>query len=57
MPGLINLDVADVRSVMGMALLRSWRGLHRLFALLMLLAVVVHIGVAWHYGYRWIFGS
>ena len=37
------------------ALLRSWRGLHRFFALLMLAAVLLHAGVAWHYGYRWIF--
>lgn len=38
------------------ALLRSWRGLHRFFALLMLASVLLHAGVAWHYGYRWIFG-
>ena len=37
------------------ALLRSWRGLHRFFALLMLAAVLLHAGIAWHYGYRWIF--
>jgi hypothetical protein len=37
------------------ALLRSWRGLHRFFALLMLAAVILHGGVAWYYGYRWIF--
>jgi len=48
---------ADVRSVATTALLRSWRSLHRMFALLMLLAVVVHVGMAWHYGYHWIFGS
>lgn len=36
-------------------LMRSWRGLHRFFALLMLALLVVHIGVAWYYGYRWIF--
>jgi hypothetical protein len=36
-------------------ILRSWRSLHRLSALLMLLTVAVHIGVAWHFGYRWIF--
>jgi hypothetical protein len=48
---------ADVRAVSTAALLRSWRSLHRLFALLMLLAVIVHVGVAWYYGYRWIFGA
>jgi hypothetical protein len=37
------------------ALLRSWRGLHRFFALLMLAAVLLHGGIAWYYGYRWIF--
>jgi len=37
------------------ALVRSWRGLHRFFALFMLAAVLLHAGVAWYYGYRWIF--
>jgi hypothetical protein len=47
---------ADARAAGTTALLRSWRGLHRLFALLMLAAVFLHAGVAWYYGYRWIFG-
>jgi dihydropyrimidine dehydrogenase (NAD+) subunit PreT len=38
-------------------LMRSWRGFHRFFALLMLALLVVHIGVAWYYGYRWIFSK
>jgi len=46
---------AEVRSISRSALLRSWRSLHRLFAILVLLAVAVHAGVAWHFGYRWIF--
>jgi dihydropyrimidine dehydrogenase (NAD+) subunit PreT len=46
---------ADARSAGTTALLRSWRGLHRLFALVMLAAVFLHAGVAWYYGYRWIF--
>lgn len=46
---------ADARASGMTALLRSWRGIHRFFALLMLLAVGIHAGVAWHYGYRWIF--
>ena len=50
-----GLTYADVQSGMA-ALLRSWRGLHRFFALLMLAAVLLHAGVAWYYGYRWIFG-
>lgn len=37
-------------------ILRSWRSVHRLAALTMLVTVGVHIGVAWHFGYRWIFG-
>ncbi|MDB4952694.1 MAG: FAD-dependent pyridine nucleotide-disulfide oxidoreductase [Myxococcales bacterium] len=45
----------DARASGVSALLRSWRGLHRFFALLMLAAVLLHAGVAWHYGYRWIF--
>ncbi len=45
----------EVRGQAGVALLRSWRALHRLFALTMLVTVGVHVGVAWYYGYRWIF--
>jgi|GEM_PF-2937996 len=45
----------DTRASGMAALLRSWRSLHRFFALLMLVAVGVHAGIAWHYGYRWIF--
>ena len=46
---------ADARAPGAAALLRTWRGLHRFFAILMLLAVSLHIGVAWYWGYRWIF--
>jgi hypothetical protein len=53
------LEVAaaiDARAAGMTALLRSWRGLHRFFALLMLAAVLLHAGVAWRLGYgRWIF--
>jgi hypothetical protein len=45
----------DARASGIAALLRSWRGLHRLFALIMLVAVLLHAGVAWYFGYRWIF--
>jgi hypothetical protein len=45
----------EARAVGATAILRSWRSLHRLFAILMLLTVALHAGVAWHYGYRWIF--
>lgn len=47
---------ADARASGIAALLRSWRAMHRFFALLMLAAVFLHAGVAWYYGYRWIFG-
>lgn len=53
---LVAAAAADARAAGVHALLRSWRGLHRFFALLMLAAVLLHAGVAWHYGYgRWIF--
>lgn len=38
-------------------LMRSWRGLHRFFALLMIATMLVHVAVAWYYGYRWIFSG
>ena len=52
---LTRAAVVDARAAGMAALLRSWRGLHRFFALLMLAAVFLHAGVAWYYGYRWIF--
>lgn len=55
---LVELDLAasaEARASGTSALLRSWRGLHRFFALVMLVAVFLHAGVAWYYGYRWIF--
>lgn len=48
---------ADVRAVAGATLLRSWRGLHRFMALLMVLSVSVHIATAWFFGFRWVFGE
>jgi len=49
---------ADVaRSVSYGYLMRSWRGFHRFFALLMIFLLFVHVGVAWYYGYRWIFSK
>jgi hypothetical protein len=52
---LYAASAADARASGIAALLRSWRALHRFFALLMLAAVLLHAGVAWYYGYRWIF--
>lgn len=54
---LYAASAADARASGIAALLRSWRALHRFFALLMLAAVLLHAGVAWYYGYRWIFAS
>lgn len=51
---LERLVAREVTSAVGAALLRSWRGLHRWMAIVMLLSVAVHIGVAWYYGYRWL---
>lgn len=52
---LANAAAAEAGSAGKIALLRSWRGLHRFFALLMLVSVLAHGAIAWHYGYRWIF--
>jgi cytochrome b561 len=52
---LYAASAAEARASGVAALLRSWRALHRFFALLMLSAVLLHAGVAWYYGYRWIF--
>jgi len=45
----------EVVSVGASSLLQSWRGFHRLLALILVLLVPIHIAVAWVYGYRWIF--
>jgi len=52
---LYRAAAAEARADGIAALLRTWRGLHRFFALLMMVAVALHAAVAWHYGYRWIF--
>jgi len=52
---LYRAAAGEARSSGMAALLRSWRGLHRFFALAMLAAVLLHGGIAWYYGYRWIF--
>lgn len=49
-----ELGAAEVRATAAATLLRTWRGMHRFLAILMLLSVSVHIGVAWFYGYRWL---
>ncbi|MGB3050235.1 MAG: hypothetical protein WBB42_04520 [Polyangiales bacterium] len=47
----------EVVAVGASSLLQSWRGLHRLLALILVLLVPIHIAVAWIYGYRWIFSE
>jgi hypothetical protein len=59
--GQVRRRIADCRSIYSCevqaaaaeALLRSWRGVHRLSALLMVLLVVMHIAIAWYYGFVW----
>jgi hypothetical protein len=50
-----RLWAGEIDRLAGGSLLRLWRSLHRLTAILMILSVAIHIGVAWFYGYRWIF--
>jgi dihydropyrimidine dehydrogenase (NAD+) subunit PreT len=52
-----RIYVSEVRSAAAGALLRSWRGLHRYAALLMVLLVAMHIGIAWYYGFVWVFSD
>ena len=52
---LAELAAAEVDTLAGSALMRSWRSLHRFLAILMLMSVSMHIAVAWYYGFRWIF--
>jgi hypothetical protein len=52
-----RIFAAEVRASAARAVLDSWRGLHRLAALLMVLLVALHIGVAWYYGFVWVFSK
>ncbi len=54
---LAGLAAREVRTVALTAVLRSWRGIHRLLAILMLLTVPAHVVIAWLYGYRWIWSE
>jgi dihydropyrimidine dehydrogenase (NAD+) subunit PreT len=45
----------EVRALAAAALLKSWRSVHRLSALLLVALVSVHIGIAWYYGFVWVF--
>lgn len=48
---------AEAKGVAGEHLLRTWRGLHRAMAVLMVVSVTVHIGVAWYFGFRWMWSE
>ena len=48
-----SMYASEVRAAIADALLRSWRGIHRLSALLMVLLVIMHIVIAWYYGFVW----
>jgi dihydropyrimidine dehydrogenase (NAD+) subunit PreT len=48
-----RLYSAEVRAAAATALLRSWRGVHRFSALLMISLVAMHIAIAWYYGFVW----
>ena len=48
-----RLYCAEVRATAATALLRSWRGVHRFSALLMVALVAMHIAIAWYYGFVW----
>jgi hypothetical protein len=50
---LFRVAAADARFAGMTALLRSWRGLHRFFALLMIASVVLHVSLAGKWGYWW----
>lgn len=47
----------EVRVLWSNALLTSWRGMHRIVAIALLLSVSVHIWVAVKFGYWWIFSQ
>lgn len=47
----------EVRARAAGALVKSWRGLHRFAALLMVSLVALHIGIAWYYGFVWVFNG
>jgi hypothetical protein len=52
-----EIAAAQVRAAAADTVLRSWRALHRISALVLIALVIVHIATAWYYGYRWIFSE
>jgi len=47
----------SVNAIAASQVLRSWRGLHRFTAIVLVLAVSIHIAVAWFFGFRWVLGE
>lgn len=54
---VVRTAAAEVYGIAADQMLRSWRPMHRLFAMTMLCTVIIHIAVAWYWGYRWIFSE
>lgn len=52
-----EIAAAEVRATAAEWLLKSWRGVHRFAAILLVVLVIIHIAVAWYLGYRWIFST
>lgn len=52
-----RIYLSEIRAEAASALLKSWRSLHRLSALLMVTLVLLHIAVAWYYGFVWVFSD
>jgi hypothetical protein len=52
-----EMAAAEVRATAAEWLLKSWRGVHRFAALVLVVLVMIHIAVAWYLGYRWIFST
>lgn len=48
---------AESKAAAGQHLLRTWRPVHRMMAVLMVVSVTVHIGVAWYFGFRWLWSE
>lgn len=55
--GRVHSGTASVGTVGAFKrLLRVWRMIHVLLALVMVFTIMAHVGVTWLFGYRWIFG-
>ncbi|MDD9967562.1 MAG: hypothetical protein OXR73_15105 [Myxococcales bacterium] len=50
---IARLKAAEVKAAAGTHLLKTWRGLHRLTALLMVVAVILHVAIALYFGFGW----